>query len=89
MVLLRRTSDVIDRVQLMVPEELSAAIIQEHVQGHIGGSKPFRDLALPASQLGAQERIAYSHPHPNARLFGVHFQNLPSASELFFLPQPQ
>ena len=81
-----RTSDGIDRVQLMVPEQLLAAIIQEHVQGHVlGGSKPFRDLALPgsylalpASQFGSQERIAYLHPHPNSRFFGVHFQNLPS-----------
>src|SRR5215211_1680099 len=65
--------------QFVVPEQLHAAVVQEHVHGHVvWGAPASRDRAFLPSQFGSQEGLAHLHPHADQRFFGHHLESSPT-----------
>src|SRR5215213_11804551 len=59
-------------------KSLLAAVVQEHVESHVvGRSQPPQDRALPAPQVGPQERVAHPHPHADQRFSRRHTNLMP------------
>ena len=67
-------------LQLVVPEQLRASVLQPDVEGQVlGVAPPPADRARQPPPLGAQPGFAHPHPHADARLFGTHVFGSPSA----------
>ena len=67
-------------LQLVMPEQLRASILQPHVEGQVlGVAPPCTDPAHKPPQLGAKPGFAHPHPRADARLFGPHVLGFPSA----------
>jgi hypothetical protein len=59
-----------DFLQLVVPEELHATVVQEHIQSYVlWGSPSALDRAHLPSQFGLSERCTYPHPQADERFF--------------------
>src|SRR5215208_4020646 len=77
-----------DLLQLVVPKELRAPVLQNHVEGQVlGVAPPSADRARKPSPLAAKPGLL-AHPHPRAdhRFFGPHKE--PSPSAILFLRYP-
>src|SRR5918998_6520125 len=65
-------------LQLVVPEQLRASVLQPDVEGQVlGVAPPSADPARQPPPLGAQPGFAYPHPHADARLFRTHVSLAP------------
>src|SRR5215212_2362620 len=60
----------IDLVHLVVPEQLRAPVIQEHVEGQVLGMTPLSDdRARKPSPLGAMPSLVHHHLRADSRFF--------------------
>src|SRR5918995_1922832 len=67
-------------LQLVVPEQLRASVLHEHVEGQVlGVAPPPADRARQPPPVGAQPGFAHPHPRADSRLFGTHVFGSPSA----------
>src|SRR5215207_9877997 len=63
----------IDLGQLVVPEQLCAPVIQEHVEGQVLGMTPLSDdRARKPPPLGAKPSLAHHHLRADSRFFRPH-----------------
>src|SRR5215203_1303148 len=70
----------IDLLQLVVPEQLPIALVEQDVEGWVAGvSPPVRDSPLLAPKVCLAMVVADPHPLADLRFFGPH-DDLPSTS---------
>src|SRR5215217_7220833 len=62
-----------DLLQLVIPEQLRAPIVEKHVEGDVVGiSPPFLDRANQSSQGRTKMVCSYPHPLADPRFLRVH-----------------
>lgn len=60
-------------LQLVVPEQLRASVLQAHVEGKVlGVAPPPDDPARQPPPLGEQPGLSHLNPRADLRLFGTH-----------------
>src|SRR5215212_10214074 len=69
-----------DLLQLVVPKELRAPVLKNHLEGQVlGVAPPSADRAREPPPLGAKPGLlAHPHPRTDHRFFGPHKEPVPS-----------
>src|SRR5215207_9632311 len=69
----RGLSSLSDLLQLVVPEQLRAPVVEIHVEGAVGRVSPtLRDRSLQATPVRRAMVSPHPHPHADLHLFGKH-----------------
>src|SRR5215212_10515418 len=77
---LRSFADLLhDLLRLVVPKELRAPVLKQHVEGQVlGVAPPCADRARKPSPLGAaMPGVGHHHPRADLRFFGPHKELVP------------